>query len=162
MSIDLESVRTHREPLSPNQIKGLDLVVKGVGKKYPFIVGWEKSEVFEKYQSQMFINLIVDMVKLSEYYNEEIKDYWVEDLEKGRYDSSGGSFYLENYEDVYETARKNRRNIEKRINDIYKSLPKEFQVFITWTGGVFTTSSTDKYTSLSSVDIHTYYLKIFN
>ena len=130
MSTDSET-KAIRPPLNPSQIKGLDLVVKGVSKKYPYIIGWEKSDVFEKYQSQMFINLIVDMTKLSEFHNGEIKPYWVEDLEIGRNDSSGGTFFLENHEDVQEIASTNRRNLEKRINDIYKSLPKEYQVFVT-------------------------------
>ena len=49
-----------RPPLNPNQIKGIDMVVRGIQKKFPFIIGWEKSEVFDKYQTQMFINLISD------------------------------------------------------------------------------------------------------
>jgi len=151
-----------RPPLSPNQIKGIDLVVKGVSKKYPFIIGWEKSEVFEKYQSQMFINLIVDMVKVSEYYNGEIKPYWVEDLEIGRNDTSCGTFYLKNHEEIQEVSYANRRNLEKRVNDIYKSLPKEYQVIVTWEGGAFTNSKGEHYTTLSNIDIHTYYVKIFN
>jgi hypothetical protein len=151
-----------RPPLSPNQIKGIDLVVKGISKKYPYIIGWEKSSVFEKYQSQMFINLIVDMNKLSEYHNSPIKSYWVDDLIEGRYDSIGGAFYLINYDEIEDIARDNRKNLEKRINDIYKSLPKEFQVFITWEGGAFTNSKGEHYATLSNIDIHTYYVKIFN
>ena len=161
MSTNSET-KTTRAPLNPTQIKGIDLVVKGISKKFPFITGWEKSEVFEKYQSQMFINLIVDMVKLSEYYNGKIKHYWVEDLEEGRNDSGGGTFFLENHEDIQEIAYTNRRNMEKRINDIYISLPKEFQVFVEWTGGAFSHPDGKPYTTLSNIDIHTYYVKIFN
>lgn len=151
-----------RPPLNPIQIKGIDMVVRGVQKKFPFIIGWEKSEVFDKYQTQMFINLIVDMNKLSKYYNGPIKHYWVEDLEQGRGDSGGGTFYLENHEDIQEISFKNRRGIESFINDVYVLLPKQFQVFVEWSGGSFMFGPNDEpYTSVSSIDVHSYSLKIF-
>jgi len=161
MSTSSETKAT-RAPLNPNQIKGLDMVVRGIRKKFPFIIGWEKSEVFDKYQTQMFINLIVDMNKLSKYYNGPIKHYWVDDLEQGRSDSGGGTFYLENHEDIEKISLKNRREIESFINDVYVLLPKQFQVFVEWSGGSFMLGPNDKpYTSVSSVDVHTYSLKIF-
>ena len=110
----------------------------------------------------MFINLNIDMNKLSEYYNGGIKPYWINDLEIGRSDSSGGTFFLENHEEIADIARDHRRTIEKRINSLYQSLPKQFQVFVSWSGPSFLTRSDGQpYKSLSTIDIHTYNVKIY-
>jgi hypothetical protein len=155
--------KAERDPLTPNQVKGINMVIKGIGKKYPYVVGWEKSEVFDKYQSQMFINLIVDMTKFAKYYNSPIKSYWVDDLIEGRYDSIGGAFYLVNYDEIRDDAYETKRKLENRIKDIYVLLPKEFQVFVKWSGGSFLLRDDEEYyKSVSSLDIHSCFVKIFN
>jgi hypothetical protein len=151
-----------RDPLTPKQIKGLDLVVKGVSKKFPYIVGWEKSEVFEKYQTQMFIDLIVDMTKLSEYFDKSIKYYWVEDLEVGRRDFGGGIYFLNDNDDVENVALQNKKIIESRIDESFKLLPKEFQVWITWTSPSYMLNADGSYyQSISTIDVSSYFCKIF-
>ena len=159
---DNNKPQVHREPLTPKQIKGLDLVVKALSKKYPYIVGWEKSDAFDKYETQMFINLIVDMNKLSEYFNSTIKSYWVEDLEEGKHDYSGGVYFLEDYATAEEIASQNRKQIGIRINESFKILPKEFQVWVTWTSPSYMLNPDGSYyQSLSHIDISTYFCKIF-
>ena len=155
--------KAERDPLTPNQVKGIDMVIKGISKKYPYVVGWEKSDVFDKYQTQMFIDLIVDMEKFAKYYNSPIKSYWVDDLIEGRYDSIGGAFYLENYSEIQDVAYETKRKIEKRIREMYSLLPKEYQVFVKWYGPNFMLSDNEEfYKSVSSIDIHTCFVKIFN
>lgn len=155
--------KAERDPLTPNQVKGIDMVIKAIGKKYPYVVGWEKSEVFDKYQSQMFINLIVDMTKFAKYYNSPIKSYWADDLIEGRYDSLGGAFYLENYYEIRDEAYEVKKKIEKRIQEMYNYLPKDFQVFVKWSGDSFIISDTEGYyKSVSNIDIHNCFVKIFN
>jgi hypothetical protein len=155
--------KAERDPLTPNQVKGIDMVIKAIGKKYPYIVGWEKSEVFDKYQTQMFIDLIVDMEKLAKYYNSPIKSYWVDDLIEGRYDSIGGAFYLVNYDEIRDDAYAAKRKIESRIQEMYNFLPKDFQVFVKWSGGNFILGDNEEYyKSVSNIDIHTCFVKIFN
>lgn len=151
-----------RDPLNPKQIKGLDLVIKALNKKYPYIVGWQKSGVFDKYESQMFIDLIVDMDILSKYFDRPIKHYWVEDLEVGRTDYGAGVFFLEDSNGLDEASSQNRREVEKRINDTYHLLPKEFQVWVTWTSPAYMLNPDGSYyQSLSNIDISTYFCKIF-
>lgn len=162
MSENTIIAKGYRDPLNPKQIKGLDLVVKALSKKYPYIVGWEKSEVFDRYETQMFINLIVDMNKLSKHFDRPIKRYWVEDLEAGRTDYGNGIFFLENSDELDGTSTQNRREIEKRINDSYQLLPKEFQVWVTWTSPAYMLNPDGSYyQSLSNIDISTYFCKIF-
>lgn len=156
------SPKVHRDPLSPKQILGIDLVVKSISKKYPYVVGWKKSDVFDKYQSQMFIDLLVDMTKISNYFDRPIKTYWVEDLEVGRTDYNSGVFFLSDSADLDEIAVENRKWIEKRINETYKSLPKEFQVWVTWTAPSYMLNPDGSpYQSISTIDISTYFCKIY-
>jgi hypothetical protein len=43
------------------QLKGINLTIKGVAKKYPFITGWELNDNWDKWFSLVIINLIVDL-----------------------------------------------------------------------------------------------------
>lgn len=162
MSEDTSIAKGYRDPLNPKQIKGLDLVVKALSKKYPYIAGWEKSEFFDKYETQMFINLIVDMNKLSKYFDRPIKSYWVEDLEVGRTDYNAGAYYLNDSDELDDIVVKQRKEIETRINDSYKLLPKEFQVWVNWTSPAYMLNADGSYyQSLSNIDVGTFFCKIF-
>jgi hypothetical protein len=162
MSEDNNKPIVLRDPLNPKQIKGIDLVVKAVSKQFPYIVGWKKSEVFDKYQTQMFIDLIVDMTKLSEYFDRPIKHYWVEDLVSGRTDYNCGVYYLSDSEDLDEVSIQNKKRIESRIDESFKLLPKEFQVWVTWTSPSYMLNADGSYyQSISTIDVSTYFCKIF-
>ena len=157
-----ELPQVHREPLTPTQIRGIDLIFKGIRKIFPYVAGWRKSDSFDKYESQMFIDLIIDMNKLSKYHNRPIKHYWVEELETGRLDYGNGLFFLEDYESLDDKTSQNRRFIESRINETYKMLPKEFQVWVTWSGPKYMTNPDGtNYQSVSTIDISNYFCKIF-
>lgn len=59
------------------QIRGIDLTIKALSKKFPFIEGWEFTEDFIKYDVSLYINLYVDLDELKEYVGEkEVKEYY--------------------------------------------------------------------------------------
>jgi hypothetical protein len=62
--------------LTDKQIRGIDLVVKSVSKKYPFILGWEFTETWKKYHYHLYIDLYVDWKLISEFYNEPLRDFY--------------------------------------------------------------------------------------
>jgi hypothetical protein len=59
------------------QMKGINLAVKALAKKFPFVTGWELSDNWDIHFNIININLIVDLEKVREYYNVEISDYWI-------------------------------------------------------------------------------------
>lgn len=62
--------KTYREEPSELELKGLDIVLKTISKKYPFIIGYEFTENNPLlYATILSLNLIVDVNKLSEFYN---------------------------------------------------------------------------------------------
>ena len=49
--------------------KGIDIAVKVLKKRYPFIIGWEYSNDPDKWAYVIYINLEVDHIKSMEFYN---------------------------------------------------------------------------------------------
>ena len=53
--------------------KGIDMILKTLHKKYPFIIGWEFTDNNpNKYSTMVGIDIIVDVDKLSEFYQKQI------------------------------------------------------------------------------------------
>jgi hypothetical protein len=59
--------------LTPNEIRGVDLIVKSLKKKYKFIQGWEPVNDYTKYYNTLFIHLLVDYDKVSDYFGMRIR-----------------------------------------------------------------------------------------
>ena len=59
--------------LTPNEIRGIDLVVKALKKKYDFIIGWEPVNDYRKYHNTLFIAIKMDMEKVSDYFGFRIR-----------------------------------------------------------------------------------------
>ena len=62
-----------KHELTPNEIKGVDLVVKSLMKKYNFIIGWKPDENYMKYHYTLFINLKIDYDMVSDYFGIRIR-----------------------------------------------------------------------------------------
>ena len=43
------------EDLTKKQLRGVDLAIKALSKKFPFVEGWEFSDDYQKYNSNLFI-----------------------------------------------------------------------------------------------------------
>lgn len=110
-----------------NQLKGINLVIKGVAKKYDFITGWELAEDWDKYPSMLLINLIVDLEKVGEYYDVKMQDYW---LEEWKSDDFVDSHYILNLSEKRTLNSGDEKNkLENKINELYKLIPDNFSVF---------------------------------
>ena len=59
--------------LTPNEIRGIDLIVKSLKKKYNFIQGWEPDDEYMKYDNTLFIHLLVDYDMVSDYFGMRIR-----------------------------------------------------------------------------------------
>lgn len=127
------------EDFTKNQIRGIDLSVKATSKKYPFIKGWRLSDDYKKYNSALYIFIIVDFDEVLKFYNKRWNPFWEKIMERDKYlDSAllltfsdeldinkmntpeGEKFMNESYHET--------KNIEKYINNLYKSLPEELKI----------------------------------
>jgi hypothetical protein len=59
--------------LTPNEIRGVDLIVKSLKKKYNFIQGWEPVNDYTKYYNTLFVTIKIDYDKVSDYFGMRIR-----------------------------------------------------------------------------------------
>ena len=120
-----------KKELTPNQRRGIDLIVKSLKKKYNFITGWNVDDDDMKYDNTLFIGLTIDSEKTSDYYGFRIRptikrflderdDYWY-----GR-SISNPTVYLDlpdNNDDGYQS----KVRMNEMANTLYKQLPEKLQ-----------------------------------
>lgn len=120
-----------KKELTPNQRRGIDLIVKSLKKKYNFITGWNVDDDDLRYDNTLFIGLTIDSEKTSDYYGFRIRptikrflderdDYWY-----GR-SISNPTVYLDlpdNNDDGYQS----KVNMNELANTLYKQLPQKLQ-----------------------------------
>lgn len=57
------------EEVSRRQIdKGIDIVINGLKKEFPFVVGWQLHDDYEEYRTSIYIDLVVEYEKVKEFY----------------------------------------------------------------------------------------------
>lgn len=120
-----------KKELTPNQRRGIDLIVKSLKKKYNFITGWNVDDDDLRYDNTLFIGLTIDSEKTSDYYGFRIRptikrflderdDYWY-----GR-SISNPTVYLdlpEGNDDGYQS----KKHMNEMANTLYKQLPQKLQ-----------------------------------
>jgi hypothetical protein len=117
--------------LTPNEIRGVDLIIKSLMKKYKFIQGWKPDDEYMKYDNTLFINLLIDYDKVSDYFgmvirplikkllNDKDPEWWGREV----YSLTAFLDEPEGYTGGYDT--------KKQMNDLsyylYKQLPPQLQ-----------------------------------
>jgi len=108
--------------LTDKQRKGFDIIIKIINKKYPFVVGWDEHDDWDKYHYILYIDLVVDLTKYMEYFNSEL---W------------GGTILNEPYTtltepiasiDEFDKVREIQESIKDYMGRIYNILPEEYVV----------------------------------
>ena len=118
------------------QKKGIDLVVRSLKKKYPFIKGWEFYKDFDKYQMSIYIDLLIDWFEMADFYDKKIKDYWKRTYNQygpGLLKSSSLSSLMDTEgEPIFDGPTFNEMyvaniKIKEYLNSMYNFLPDEFK-----------------------------------
>lgn len=152
--MDSFKVDTNRNnDLTDKQIRGIDLVVKSISKKYPFILGWEFTETWKKYHYHLYINLYVDWKLISEFYNQPLRDYYINHFEDV---SNGASLFsyldfdksVTTQDSFFEKGYNEGMKIKSLMGNLYNGLPEEFQVFFIHEGVL----GNDKHVAVLTVD----------
>jgi len=116
-------------PMSEIQVKGVNLVIKAIMKRYEFIKGWEPYPRHEDYENILFIEIIMDYQEFADNYK-----YYFHKLKYSQVKSYGIVPYIEREKGVTDSDLENhikkiREDIEESINILYQSLPDEYKYF---------------------------------
>ena len=123
-----------------SQLRGIELVVKSISKRYPFIEGWRFEKDWEKWLTGVYIDIKVDWNKVFKFYNTKVSPKWENylRLDKEGYSSSllltftdlnplseDPTLHNEFFEYNFNTTLK-LRNL---ASSLYENLPEELSIF---------------------------------
>ena len=126
------------DKLTKDQTKGIDLIVKAVMKKHPFIKGGEVSDDYKKFEAILFIDLNIDWFQLAEENGHKLYDLWVRDYEMNGpsvLSTSTLSGFIHRDEtdyatpdDIFQLYYDLISQINKELNQMYDFLPDNMKV----------------------------------
>lgn len=120
-----------RDEPTENQLKGIDMLLKTVHKKYPYIVGWEFTDNEpNRYSTIVGIDIVVDVDKLSDYFKVPVISYFSEyEFMRTGYSLCAPLQYssMDGFED--RPCFKDYFELKKLINKYHRYLPKDFKFY---------------------------------
>ena len=111
------------------QLRGLDLVFKGAKKKFPFILGWEFSDGYENYKCNLYLDIKVDVKKLSEYVGMELKQTNTKKSGAILTPFDWGDYESGEWEKAGEKSYKLTVQIRDFLNENYEMLPEDYKIY---------------------------------
>ncbi len=119
------------EKFSSKQIKGINMAVKALSADYDFITGWELGEMANEYASVIYIDLIVDLDKVNEFYLDngtltsktQIRKYW---LDVWKEDDNYSTFFLLSFSDSKDNRTDETKQLKAELDEYYKQIPEIF------------------------------------
>jgi hypothetical protein len=120
--------------INDKQMRGIDMVIKAIMKKYKFIKGWELYPDHEKYDSVIFINVTMDYQEFADtykYYTEPNRYTFKRTASNpatymGRDKKDYDSMYYDKDKLLYEEVKLIKEDIENTTKELYYNLPEEF------------------------------------
>jgi hypothetical protein len=118
------------------EIRGITMAVKMAKKSYPFITSWKLAPNYEKYNAHLYILLGIDINKLSEFINMEVKEYYLDNLDEGRIFSSllmffdwPGEYNSDEWNNMSDRSYNLKVDIKNTIKDAYSYLPEDMKIY---------------------------------
>jgi hypothetical protein len=123
--------------ITPMKRKGIEMAVKGLSKTYPFVLGYKDDESIDKYESAHYVDIIVDLNKLSEYMGVEVNPFWKEHSSEPQYQKIYAIWsYLRFPDEVDYTKDISKhpgyilgQDITHLLNTIYDFLPEQYKLY---------------------------------
>ena len=121
------------EEVSKQQIdKGIDIVVNGLKKEFPFVVGWQLHNDYEEYRTSIYIDLVVGYEKVKEFYGLTPKKmYDLEYIKNRQVAYVITPFEYEGKFDPYIESYK----LNEYVFDMYEYIPDELKLEEIYTYG---------------------------
>jgi len=111
------------------QKRGIDLVFKVAKKKFPFIVGWEFSDNYEKYDCTLYLDMKIDVQKLGEYIGMVPNEYSTKKFGALLSPFDWGDFKSVNWDEIASKSYNLVVQMKSFINENYDILPEEFKIY---------------------------------
>ena len=118
--------------ITTENTKIIDISVKTLSKKYKYILGWQIND--DNYDFVLFIDLIVDIKKLMDFYNVENKEPKISDYLRETGASCptilfvDTSLYLtdkKQWEDELTKCMNEKEEMNRILNNIYRIFPED-------------------------------------
>lgn len=117
------------EKSQENLDKGIDIAVSILKHEFPFITGWRYNDKGHYSRYTVYINLICDLEKTSEFYNSPIKKHY---KNNGETDSPYPFFPLELSNEIDNNEKYELYTVmQKSFTEIYHEIPDEYRYLIT-------------------------------
>lgn len=120
------------EELSNKERRGIDISIKALSKKYPFVKGWSLTKDWNKYNTMTGIDVYINFFDLSDYSGLKMNPYWKKALldpnskEYGAEKTYALGGYFE-YPQEDSTMFELRRKLESTLEDLYVHLPDDMK-----------------------------------
>jgi len=111
------------------QKRGIDLVFKVAKKKFPFIIGWQFSESYEKYDCTLYLDMKIDVQKLGEYVGMVPNEHSAKKFGALLSPFDWGDFKSVNWDEVANKSYNLVVQMKSFINENYDILPEEFKIY---------------------------------
>ena len=115
------------------QIKGIDLCVRGIAKKYKFIKGWKLDKNYKNYVSNLYIDIFIDYFEVAKEIDSKISPFWLDYYKDYReLKSSSLGSHMESDEnskdEIFQKSYTLLRNVTNNLNYLYSKLPDNMQI----------------------------------
>jgi hypothetical protein len=111
--------------------KGIDISVKLLSKKFPFIVGWKLAEPLDKYEYSIYINLKVELESVKDYYGLDLDELYKKypDFIYDEESTKAYPFSALKYGGVIEDAYLETKEISITLENIYGDMPDKLKLY---------------------------------
>ena len=115
-------LKEETEGSDPNT-KGIDLAIKLLKKSYPYIIGWE---INDERTYTIYLNIICDIEKLKEFYNSDLKNYYLRHKDDIYKDILAYPHSVLKISETMDPDEKYKEysEMKQELNDIYQMLPE--------------------------------------
>ena len=122
-----------KEEVSKQQIdKGIDIVVNGLKKEFPFVVGWKLHDNYDEYITSIYIDLVVEYEKVKKFYG--LKPKMMYDIEYIKNKQVAYLLTPFDYEDNFDPYLESK-TLSEYVSEMYEYIPDELKLEESYTYG---------------------------
>ena len=115
-----------KEEVSKQQIdKGIDIVVNGLKKEFPFVVGWKLHDNYDEYITSIYIDLVVEYEKVKKFYG--LKPKMMYDIEYIKNKQVAYLLTPFDYEDNFDPYLESKK-LSEYVSEMYEYIPDKLKL----------------------------------